>query len=571
MTIDPQNPLFRYIDKAIAASAGLVLLWAVANACSSESPARDAFTKINTTIDALESHVRGKIRSDDPGPPTQHYALLSKRYSADAIPSGTLFRESVFYNPDEILGKPETVEYEPRRPLGDRPPVFVMIKSTYAGDFPILETVNYATAKATIVKGKPIANLTMDGGMKALGIVALMKGEATVRVEFPGGTSFTFLLKTLPRPPQLVPHPEQPLAVTATARRGYVTLTWETNPLSCPAASYEISRSDSRDKAGEFIFKLEVNGRETPEKKIDDPDPKPPKAVPQQYEWDDMDVAPGTKYYYTVTTTGIVKDDLENKEVEKTSLPSAQVQVEPLDKMGLILTSGMPRVGMANIEVVMSHGYVVRGHTVRGISRGERVRYGKIDTGYTLIDVEALPRQVTRPKHVIVGGEVGDIQQVPVIQLHNERAILVDANNRPIAIWRQLSEITMIHREIARMLRRHKKEETEALPKIKQNKMEAEDPRLVITNQSDTRLTFIARGKDLLKQDVPPFSTRQIDLLPGDYEMLGVYGGQEGEDDEAFHKDKVKLTKKTGYTIEFKKKKRTPPVLEGKKQDDAAE
>jgi len=439
-----------------------------------------------------------------------------------------------------------------------------MIKSTYAGDFPILETVNYATAKATIVKGKPIANLTMDGGMKALGIVALMKGEATVRVEFPGGTSFTFLLKTLPRPPQLVPHPEQPLAVTATARRGYVTLTWKTNPKSCPAISYEIIRSDSRDKAGKLVFELEVNGRETPEKKTDDLNPKPPNAVPQQYEWDDMDVAPGTKYYYTVKTTGIVKDDLENKEVEKTSLASAQVQVEPLDKMALILTSGMARMGMANIEVVRWYGYVARGHTLRGI-RGEKVRDRKIDTGYTLVDVEDLPRQVTRDKHVIVGDQVGDVQQVRIILLNEARAILVNANNRPIAIWKQRSEIREIQREIDRMLRRHKKEETEALPKIKQNKMEAEDPRLVITNQSDTRLTFIARGKDLLKQDVPPFSTRQIDLLPGDYEMLGVYGGQEGEDDEAFHKDKVKLTKKTGYTIEFKKRKRTPPVLEVKK------
>lgn len=565
MSIDPQNPLFRYIDKAIAALAGLVLLWAVSNALSSKSPAVDACTTAERAMEELDDYVARKAPNDNGNETTQRpeqYAKLSERFSADAIPDGDPFRESVVYNPDEILGDPKTVKF--RKNKKDPAPHFYMIKDTYAKDFPVLATVNYADAKI-VVKGKNIAKLTMDAGRKAIRIVPRKEGSATVRIEFFGGTSFTFILQTIDVPVPDVPEPEPPLKVAAIAHEGYVSIRWETNPESCPATYYIITRSPALDKAGVEVSQLAVNGRETPPK-----GDAAPKAMPQQYEWDDMAVNPGTQYFYTIKSKGKIK--IDGKEEIKTSSASDQVKAMPLDRYYLFLTSGMPGLGMVNIEVLTWHGYVPRVHTVRGIRRGQRVRDTKIDTGYTLIDVDQLPRQVIKLRPVIVNGRIlrddegkRVRKEVRTINMSAVRAILVNESNQVIEIWRQPRWERGYEKKLKAVFADHPQDKRKPLPMIRQAGAGKPHAELAVTNDGDTPLTFIARSrtKDKVIKDIPPYSTRLFELEHGDYEMLGVYCCEEKhKDDLSFHKDKVKLRKRTRYELRFKKPKKEPPAPE---------
>jgi hypothetical protein len=569
MSIDPQNPLFRYIDKAIVALAGLVLLWAVSNAFSSKSPAVDACDTVREAMQSLDKRVKDKRWDGNETGQPQHYAKLSKRFSADSMPEGDPFREAVFYSPDAILGDPMTVRFRPSRP----DIYYYMIKDKYAKDFPALAAVNYATAEPAIVKGGlNIAELSMDVGRKAIIIIPRKEGKATVRIEFFGGTSFTFLLQTIDEPVLPVPEPEQPLNVAATGHRGYVSLKWNTNPESCPAILYIIYRSDALDKAGVQVLELAVNGREMPPK---DPAAVPTlaKAMPQQYEWDDMAVNPGTQYYYTIKTRGLVKR--EEKEEIETSPASDQVKAMPSDSVALFLTSGMEQMGMANIEVVTWHGYVPRSHTVRGIRCGQRVRDMKIDTGYTLIAVEQLPRQVIKLKPVIEGNRMlkdddGNtvMEEVRTINTSALRAILVDESNQVIEIWGPHRWMRGYEKKIDDEFEKHPKDKCKPLPKVAQNREEIPRAELAVTNDGDTPLTFLTRSrKDRVIKDIPPYSTRVFELEQDDYEMLGIYREEKRKDDLSFHKEKVTLRKRTRYELGFKKPKKELPTEPEKPAD----
>jgi len=562
MNIDSGSPVFRYIDKAILAVAGVVALWAVGRALWGSSPAGQIIAQVTRAIEDTGRAAKSRQLPSFEVP--EELSRLSARFDPETIDEPNPFRLFVFFSPDEIIGDPVVVQYLKGSTLAEREPAYCHITAQYKERHPELEEVDYAKAKVIVIppKDKNIAKLALDVEHKALVIEPRKPGVATVRVEFAEGPTFEFQLTVEETVAPKVAMPEPPQNLRATAHKGYITLTWETNPDSCPAASYKIYRADGPYEPDKQVDEIKVEGLESSQtdkaKDKEKEDEETPELVLQKYGWDDFDVTPGTTYYYSIQTTGMVKEPDAEKAVEKVSASgSARVRVTALSPITVTLLRGMR--GMAIFEVELQEGFVPQFRSCSA-RPGEKIGEGRFASGHMLVDAEELPREYEEERRVPVVKEDGSIslERKWVRFIRDElRAIVVNSNNEAVVKWKDRGRRQRLQKRVRDLFTTLPSLADKRLPKSKEEPGDSKTPKITITNRSGREvLTIVARGKrQQVILEVPPNWSRTIGLTAGEYELIGGYLVKKADESDPEKIDPAKSKVFKAKTVRFERNK----------------
>ena len=553
MNIDPRNPLFCHIDKVVVAVAVLVALLALKGIWAA-SPAKEAVANTQQAIEKLERHVGSQPITTRPR--LVEFRELAQRFAGSSI-EGNAFRMFVFYSPDEVVGREMIVSFRADTELKDRKPGYYYIASEY----PELKDLDYGKAKV-IIGNKSLVDLIIDVQKKALVATPHSEGVTIVRIEFAEGASFEFELTVAKIDVPPVPVPEPPVAVRAEGGRGYVSLTWQSHPESCPATSYKICRSDKIDSEKKFLVEIYVKGREKPDQG------QPAVAKMRKYAWDDLEVSPGVRYYYAIETTGFVKRE-KQQGIETSNERSSQVHAVPLDPVSISLVGGAG--DMATFEVEVYRGYVPRFKNFFARC-GQPVGKKEFATRYTLVDVEKLPHERTRRILVKVKQDNTfklDHRNVRYISdvLH---AVLIDDKNEQLELWKKSSRKTAYARDVRKLFSELSALAEHVFPKLGEERVASRTPELKVANQADMPLTILMRSKKtFLKLNVLQGSSRTFLVPKGDYDILAGYLGEEAS--IIYHVKKLSVKEFWRYNLNIDRPKKKPGPKKEKEKEEAAQ
>jgi len=573
MRIDPGNPLFRYIDKLLLAVAALTALLGLLRVSSSDTPARRAVVKVQQALDDLDRAVVNKqVRNWDP--PDDH-ARLAERFNSQNIQEGNPFRLYVFFSPDEIIGEALTVKYDKATSVDQRETAYYPITKKYGEALPVLKKVDYTKASLVIgAAAKKAAQVTLDREQKRLAIIPLAPGLGSVRIEFAEGASFEFKLTIVEIEVSPIAVPQPPAKLTATARKGYIALTWETNPKSSPATEYIIYRSEDPDAPEQEVGRHEVGGIEDRTTTVQANADEPPAAIIRRYQWDDFGVSPGTKYYYAIKTSGMVKE--EGKE-EATLIFSAlnpnRASAVALSPISLTLVGGVARRSpMGTFEVEVQEGYTPNFKNFFA-RPGEQIGAGEYSSGFTLVGIEQLPHEHCREMAVLVkvaGQHKIQHKEVRYVQ-QDLRAVVVNGQNASTVLWKKQGGRSRYQKAVRKLFKEIAAIADGPLPRAKREGDAKGKPELAVTNEADDTLIIVARGgRDEKMLEVPPHSERPIKLTPGGYEIVAGYLVKTANEDnveeidrqksKAYRAEKVKLEQSKKYRLRIGKPERIAPA-----------
>jgi|GEM_PF-3338312 len=527
MNIDSGNPLFRYIDKVIFAMAGAVALLALGYALWGSSRAAQIIAGVTQAME--DTGTAAESRQSAPPKDIKGFSRLSARFDPETIDEPIPFRLFVFFSPDEIIGDSMVVEYlKGSEKELDR----YYITRRYGAKHPELKEVDYVKAKVMIIGPKNMATLSLDVEQKALIVDPRKAGTATVRVEFAEGPTFEFQLTITETVALDVAMPEPPLNLKATAHRGYVALTWETNPESCPGVSYNIHRADGPHADDKKVGEIKVDGRETAAVVKADGKKKEgqeePELVLQKYGWDDFDVTPGTTYYYSIQTTGMVKEpDQQDAVLKPSGMSSDRAQATALSPFTVRLVMGT-RGGTATFEVESQKRFVP--HFRRFLAKpGQKIGNKEFGSGCMFVDIEQLTRECEEERYVPVMVDGKIVLQRKIVRYIKEelRAIIVNGNNEAVVKWKGRGRKAALQKRIRKLFKDMAELAGERLPKSKENKGTERTPQVTIANLSGrSTLTVAARGdrdRVILILEVPPNWSRTVEFPAGEYQLAAGY------------------------------------------------
>ena len=549
MNVDPRNPIFRYIDKIILLAALVVAVLVANKIFSEQSPVVLTCQDVKAEVERFDGYVKNK-----PAPPPENiltaYAKLTDRFENNGI-SGHKLRDFVFYSPFDIILLPLRVQLVKSNSGEQKATVFEPKKHLPNADVKTM---------ALTVRDKTIAELTVDKENNTVLIKPRKEGTTIVRMKFIEGSSIEFALAvvTYVPPPKYVPEPPQVL--TATPRKGYNVLKWQTNERSSPLTTYRIFRTriPKAPEREEMVAEVAVMDRELPEK-LAPGEGAPAEAMPQaslpakvqEYEWYDSDIVGGVTSWYTVQGVGMVKDERDGKDKETESATTSKaVSAVALNPIVLTLTYASTVGETASIEVERWQGFVPRFKTYSQVRRGEAIGSGDFATGYVLIDFDEGERDVAKRIRKFVEDDNGVMRMVETDDTVLEklwRGLVANDKGEGKELWRERSHKSEMEKSVDRLFSDYTKGVTWPSPKPIERKQIATKgaAEVLVKNDAAARLLFAVRGRCAASLYVPAYTSLTLVLDDGQYELLAAFGEK-----KAFH-DRSKHTLKGGRSYEI--------------------
>jgi len=546
MNIDPRNVAFIYIDKLALAIAALIAVVSVLGSFTGESPADGAIEQIAKKIETFEAE--REIAAAPESKVREEYATLQERFDANSIPAAKRFRDHVFFTPYEKIGPKLPVKYHAGLDISQQNPgVYGLADFGFrCGD------IEGMKSSSNIIK------LEQDEARNAIMVRPLGKGTSSVRVFFKGGSTLDFDVEVTEKEIFRRPEPQTPVDIAATATEGRIQVTFKTNPETSPVETYSIYRSTVREEYGSVAGKIEtMNREETPEQAIDPFSDEPPAAVVHRYIFDDIDVTPGTTYYYRVQATGKVMLE-DGSIIERNSNLGDRVPVEVAagPPFEIAVVGGV--AGMASIEVTRWNNFVpeFRNFTIRP---GEPIGQSEFDTGFVLVSVEDTMVEQKQTRRIPVrepDGQVVFKEMEITILTPGTRAILANKANEVRELGRQPRNSDRIKDDIKRILSDYANFSAVNFPKFDPPEPAGDsraNPQIEIINNDAVDLLFIVLGRySFARVLVPAYQTRLISFDRGSgYELTAIYDNV--KEVNIFKLKDMQLKFNEKYTFEFQR------------------
>ena len=475
--------------------------------------------------------------------------MLQTRFDADSIPDAKRFRDHVFFTPYEKIGPKLTVKYQAGlSPIEQRPGVYGL------SDFGFRrEDIEGMRSSSNIIK------LEQDETRNAVMVRPLAKGSASVRVFFKGGSTLDFDVEVTEEEIFRRPEPLTPADIAATALEGRIQLTFSTNPDTSPVDTYTIYRSTEREEYGTVIGKIDtMKSEETLEQEIDPFGDEQPQAVINKYIFDDIDVTPGTTYFYRIQATGRVASGSGEITEHSSNLgDQAPAEVTASSTFEIAVVGGA--AGMATIEVTRWHNFVPEFRTVT-VWPGESIGQSEFDTGFVLVSVEdimveqTVTRRIARPQ---AGGKV-TFEDVEIVVLRpGTRAVLANGANEVKELGRRARNSDRIRAQIKGILDGVSNVTAMEFPKSDPPEPIGDSrarPEIEIRNKDSQNLLFVILGRNsFTRLIVPAYQKRLISVDRGnDYELTAIY--DTAEQIKIFRRKDVQLRFNEKHTFEFQRK-----------------
>jgi len=561
MSLDPQNPAFRSIDKLILLLALVVAALAVYNTFQKQSLVKQTVATMGRELKTTEDYVSLLVPPKEEGMQLTAYNDLQGRFERLDVPPHR-FRDFVFYTPGErVLPKlsVQLVAGKTTQPVTEFDPIT-------PAKLPAGVTLEMMSLT---VSDKAVAEVKADNEKGVLLITPKSLGICVVRLVGVEGSRIELSLEITPIEIMVPNNPELPENFAAVPNRGYNTISWKTNPKSIPAETYTICRSTVKGEDPEVLTEIKVEDRELPSKAAIDAimakaaaqglDPErlcTPTII--EYSWDDLDVKPGVEYFYYIKTACVIRDKDRKESLEETRL-SAPVSAKASSPFVVSLAGGFGDT--ARIEVERWFGYVPRYKTFM-VHCGELIGDKEYATGLMLVAFDEVASDPIRsvPFKDKDGRVV--IDNVPVLAML-QRAVVVDEKSNAQELLQDRGNKMAYDRNVSLFFKTCEKDpaplQSPRFLPVKDGGAPIKGSSVVtVVNESSNRLTVGMRAaREKLLLDVPAFSRRKISVDPGQYELGAMYAPDNPDDSPivVYEPAKHDLKDNQVYQITFELKK----------------